>query len=133
MTMYKLRLRFYYPLALGGLPWWARLRFVLVHYFLVVGFLIHPLLLVGLCGLAALLLLFETFKKTAYTSDNISFGWQRVGLAAVVALSFLGLYANNSVQAAHWWWVSLGGSALSLYDGYLVWRGLTGLFYLKIK
>lgn len=131
--IYKLRLTFDYPLALKGVSAWTRFRFLLVHYLLALGFLLHPTILLLACGISALLLGLEMLTDTAFKMDNIKFAWQRVAIAAIVASTFLGFYAHGHASANHWWWVSLAGIGFSLYDGYLVWRGVTGPFYIKIK
>lgn len=131
--IYKLRLSFDYPLALGNVSKWARFRLLLVHYFLALGFLIHPTVLLFCCALSAFVLGAEMVGKSPFKADNIKFGWQRVAVAAIVASTFLGLYAHGHAGVNHWWWVSLAGIGFSLYDGYLVWRGVTGPFYIKIK
>lgn len=131
--IYKLRLTFDYPLALANVSKWTRFRFLLIHYFLALGFLFHPIVLLITCAVNALILGLEMTRKSPFKEDNIKFGWQRVAMAAIVASAFLGLYAHGHAGVHHWWWVSLAGIGFSLYDGYLVWRGVTGPFYIKIK
>ena len=131
--IYKLRLTFDYPLALGGVNKWVRMRFLLAHYLLAIGFFLHPIVLLFACALSSVILSFEMLLKSPYRADNIKFGFQRVAISAIIASTFLGLYAHGHTSADHWWWVSLAGIGFSLYDGYLVWRGVTGPFYIKIK
>ena len=130
--IYKLRLSFDYPLALTHVSKLVRLRFLLVHYFLVLGFFIHPTVLLLMALLSSGILGLEMITKNPFKTENIKFGWQRVAISAIVASIFLGLHAHGHVGASHWWWVSLVGISISLYDGYLAWRGITGLFYIKI-
>ena len=129
--IYKLRLSFDYPLALGNHPKLTRFRFLLVHYLLAVGFFFHPTILLLTSILSAVLLGVEMLGNDPLKKDNIKFGWQRIAAAAIIASGFLGLYAHGEVQANHWWWISLAGVGLNLYDGYLAWRGVTGLLYIK--
>ncbi len=131
--IYKLRLVFDYPLALQEVSRWSKLRLVMVHHLLAVGFFLHPYTLAATALLASFLLVFESIKAEPYTADNIRFGWQRIILAMAVNFAFMGLQASGAAEVSHWWWVSLVGITVSLYDGYLVWHGITGIFYINIK
>ena len=129
--IYKLRLSFDYPLVLSAHPKFTRFRFLLVHYFLAIGFFLHPGMLLVTSVISAFILLFEMIHNSPFKRENIKFGWQRIAVGTILASVFLGLYAHGQALPIHWWWVSLAGTGMSLYDGYLAWRGVIGPFYIK--
>lgn len=131
--MRKVKLGFHHPMALGYSTKWVRGRFFLVHYLLGVGFLLDPLFLLVAGVIAAGVLLLETWQKTPFATQNVLFAWQRVAFCMIVGLFFLGTATHGHTVAVHWWWASMVFAAVCFYDGYLAFRGITGIGFIKFK
>lgn len=133
MTIYKLKLIFKYPLALPQAPRLARIEMAAFHAILAFSFLLDPYKVIGISVLALFLLLLRHLKHSPYLAENIMFANQRVLTAAAFTVIFLVLYANSYVTANAWGLVSKAMAGLYLYDAYLAFNGITGLFFVNFK
>jgi len=133
MTIYKLKLIFKYPLALPQAPRLARVELAAFHAILAFGFLLDPYKVIGMSVLALFLLLFRNLKRSPYLAENIMFAQQRILTAVGFTAIFLALYANKHVNAEVWGLMSKAMAGLYLYDAYLAFNGITGLFFVNYR
>ena len=131
--IYKLKLIFSHPLALAQAPAFARFEMSVFHAALGLSFLLDPYKVIFACILALILLFARGLKKTPYTEQHIAFLKQRIALLFAGIVAFLVIYAQGHATYQMWFIASKIGMAICLYDAYLAFNGITGVFFINTK
>ena len=131
--IYKLKLIFKEPMALAHAPMLGRIKLAVIHAGLGACFLLDPYKVIVGSVLASILLYVMRMKKSAYMEEHISFALQRCALAFVSMVVFLALHAEGTVNNTTWYFVSKVACLFYVYDAYLAYNGIKGLFFINFK
>lgn len=130
--MAKLLIDFPHRLALSNAPQGAKLRFALMHGILGLSFLLPvfgPLAAIILCLLVSLP---GAWKTNVYLLDAHRFLMQRILLVSlIVGVTVTLMQTPQGLPYIAWRVLTFTLLPLCVYDGWLAWQGIPGLFYIR--